>query len=85
MRKEYMLLGYVILGNSWMEDEYLRECYDRFEEWVKQDANNGQMIKWCATLKSSKFENNKVNKARYIEIFKFIFREVRILLKIAIY
>jgi len=76
MKKEYFLLGFIILGKVWIEDKYLKNIYEEYEKWLNKDPNNGHMIKWCAVLRLSNFENTKENKMKYIEIFKFIFREV---------
>ena len=71
-----MLLGYVVLGTVWTEDPKLKIIYDEYETWLNTKENVGQIIKWCTTLRTSNFENTKENKTRYVEIFKFIFREV---------
>ena len=80
-----MLLGYIILGTVWVEDLELRQKYEDYEKWLTTKENSGQVLtclnlhqvlKWCLTLKENKFAKYKENKARYIEVFKFLFREV---------
>lgn len=79
MKREYFLLGFIILGKIWLNSKDLYNIYEEYEKWLNKDPNNWQTIKWCTTLRLSKFENTKENKAKYIEIFKFVFREVRVI------
>ena len=76
-----MLLGYIVLGAIWMGDADLKAAYEEYETWLDGTENSAPIKKWCTILKETNFEKNKENRARYIEVFKFIFREVTMYLK----
>jgi len=77
-----LLLGFVILGPVWKDDEDLRKVYESYEAWIKSMENCGQMVKWCVVLRESNFAKTTENRAKYIEIYKFIFRDVFFLFRI---
>ena len=41
-----MLLGYVILGSIWLEDEDLKPKYQEYEAWIRGDQNYFQVFKY---------------------------------------
>ncbi len=38
--------------------------------------NHRQVVKWCSVFRNDRFAKTKENRSRYIEMFKYIFREV---------
>ena len=48
-----MLLGYIILGNIWIDDPELKQKYENYEIWLTTKENSGQVLSLTYRLRLS--------------------------------